>query len=311
MKKIVFHCISKLCRCVAPLLVCVGSPVLVMAQDDVLIVDANRIRGAYEQLVPDMVTARPDCHFEELRRTAVADITSERLAAITRHKMLKRHLSYEEVYRQVCRSTYVFGRYYRCPDCHNMHTMSSATAFALSEDGIMATNYHVLEDVLTLRRDTTCSDSAYFVADMQGNCFLLTKVLAYSRADDLAVFQVDTQGKRIDCIPLGRTAPTGSHVNIVANPDDLFYEYTEGVVTRNYIESSRRREIQRMEVSAGYAVGASGGPIVDDCGNMVGMVSSTNTLYSNPYGRDEHRDPQMVVKVSIPVACMKRLLRIE
>jgi len=145
------------------------------------------------------------------------------------------------------------------------------------------------------------------VTDIEGRCYLINRVLAYSRGDDLAVFQIDNQNKKLECIPLGNPAQTGSHVNIVANPGELYYEYTDGVVSRNTIEGGRRRTTRRMEVSAGYAVGASGGPIVDDCGNMVGMVSSTNTLYSNP-DRNDHRDPQMVVKVTIPVWCMKQLL---
>lgn len=275
--------------------------------DDPLLIDANRIRQAYNQNIPGMVAASAECNPMMLRQTASEKISADRLASIKRQKQLKRKMTSEDLYRQVCRSTYVLGKYYKCPDCGQMHTMSMATAFAISDDGIMATNYHVLQDVLTMRRDTTNSDSAYFVTDIEGRCYLINRVLAYSRGDDLAVFQIDNQNKKLECIPLGNPAQTGSHVNIVANPGELYYEYTDGVVSRNTIEGGRRRTTRRMEVSAGYAVGASGGPIVDDCGNMVGMVSSTNTLYSNP-DRNDNRDPQMVVKVTIPVWCMKQLL---
>lgn len=275
--------------------------------DDVVMVDAGSINAGMNQNVPTLVAAQPGCGVSELRRTASAEFDAARLSAITKHKVQKRKLSNEEVYRQVTRSTYVFGRYYRCPDCGNMHSMAMATAFALSDDGIMATNYHVIQSIFPQRGDSVQSDSAYFVTDIEGHTYVVTGILAYSRQNDLAVFQVDTRGQRLVPIPVGQTAPTGAHVSIVANPGDLYFEFTEGVVSRNRMDNGRRGTVHRMETTADYGVGASGGPIVDDCGNMVGMVSSTNTIYSNP-DRNNHRDPQMVVKVSIPVSCMRQLL---
>ena len=37
-----------------------------------------------------------------------------------------------------------------------------------------------------------------------------------------------------------------------------------------------------MGVTAEYARGSSGGPVMDDAGNVIGMVSSTNSIYYPP-----------------------------
>lgn len=290
--------------CVA---VCVSSSLY--AQTDVIMINQQKLDNAMNGKVPDIVARTPYCHLSELTRNMTSSPSAEVVKAVKSNKMQKRNLTNEEIYARLVRSTYIFGRYYRCPDCGNMHVQSMATAFAVSDGGVMATNYHVLESIINHARDSVRSDSAFFVADIDGNVYPMVGIHAYSRGNDIALFQVDTQGRKFTPVPLGNTAPTGSHVHIVAHPGEMYYIYTDGVVTRNTTSQGRRRSgsMDRMEVSAGYAVGASGGAIVDDCGNMVGMVSSTYTLYSNP-DRNNHTDPQMVVKTTIPVSCLKQLL---
>jgi S1-C subfamily serine protease len=39
-----------------------------------------------------------------------------------------------------------------------------------------------------------------------------------------------------------------------------------------------------LTTTAEFAVGSSGGPLFDDCGNVIGMVASTSSVYS---GLDE------------------------
>lgn len=52
-----------------------------------------------------------------------------------------------------------------------------------------------------------------------------------------------------------------------------------------------------MEITSDYGVGASGGPIYDEYGNIVALVSSTFSLYANP---QQFRNFQMAYKQTVP-----------
>jgi serine protease Do len=65
-------------------------------------------------------------------------------------------------------------------------------------------------------------------------------------------------------------------------------------------------------------VGSSGGPLVDDCGNVVGMVSSTLAVYAgnddaHAAGRGEESpgDFQMGLNMCVPAADILRLTRAQ
>jgi S1-C subfamily serine protease len=60
-----------------------------------------------------------------------------------------------------------------------------------------------------------------------------------------------------------------------------------------------------MSITADYAKGSSGGPVFNDRGEVVGMVSSTSSLYyqtDSPEAPKEKGPLQMVIKncVSLP-----------
>ena len=57
-----------------------------------------------------------------------------------------------------------------------------------------------------------------------------------------------------------------------------------------------------MQISADYGVGSSGGPIIDSHGNLVGIVSSTYSLYANP---QTYQNFQMAIKKTVPVKLIK------
>lgn len=60
-----------------------------------------------------------------------------------------------------------------------------------------------------------------------------------------------------------------------------------------------------MYISADYAGGSSGGPVVDSAGNLVGVISSTRSVYSS---NNDKPQLQMVLKETIPVSSLKNLL---
>ena len=60
-----------------------------------------------------------------------------------------------------------------------------------------------------------------------------------------------------------------------------------------------------MAISADYARGSSGAAVLNDSGEIVGMVASTITIN---YDIKEKTNPQMVVGLCAPVEAIRRLI---
>ena len=85
----------------------------------------------------------------------------------------------------------MIGRIYKCDKCTKWH-VGSASAFAITSDGVIATNYHVIED----------KDGATLGAmDLSGKTYPVTEVLAASKADDVAILRL--KGARLTPLPGG------------------------------------------------------------------------------------------------------------
>lgn len=67
----------------------------------------------------------------------------------------------------------------------------------------------------------------------------------------------------------------------------------------------------RMEITAEYGAGSSGGPVLDNCGNLVGIIATTYTIYLSQQDGDRKTSgqPQMVVRGTVPVKALAELIR--
>ena len=202
-----------------------------------------------------------------------------------------------KLYDQVCKSVLVVGRLYNCGKCSKWHT-STASAFAIGRDGIIVTNYHVLEK----------DDGEILGAmDYKGNVYSIEKVLAANEEDDLAILKL--RNAELTPMALGKPANVGADVWVISHPDRKMYMMTKGMVSRyNIILDKNRKPGRRMSITADYAKGSSGAPVFNRKGQVVGVVSSTNSIYYNIVnGKKENL--QMVVKNRIPVASIHRLIK--
>jgi serine protease Do len=206
-------------------------------------------------------------------------------------------VSPNRLYDQISKSVLVIGRLYNCGKCSKWHT-STASAFAIGKEGIIVTNHHVLEK----------DDGEILGAmDYRGNVYSIEKVLAANEEDDLAILKL----RNAELIPmaLGKPANVGSDVWVISHPDRKMYMMTKGMVSRyNMILDKNRKPGRRMSITADYAKGSSGAPVFNRKGQVVGVVSSTNSIYYNIVnGKKENL--QMVVKNCIPVASIHRLIK--
>ena len=206
-------------------------------------------------------------------------------------------VSPNKLYDQVSKSVLVMGRLYNCGKCSKWHT-SMASAFAIGQDGIIVTNHHVLE-----------KDEGEILGamDAEGIVYGVEKVLAANQEDDLAILKL----RDANLIPMaiGKPARVGADVWVISHPNRKLYTMTRGMVSRyNMIMDNNRKHGRRMSITADYAKGSSGAPVFNRKGQVVGVVSSTSSIYySVENGKKENL--QMVVKNCIPVESIHELIQ--
>ena len=206
-------------------------------------------------------------------------------------------VSPNKLYEQVCKSVLVMGRLYNCGKCSKWHT-SMASAFAIGQDGIIVTNHHVL-----------AKDEGEILGamDNDGTIYAVEKVLAANQQDDLAILKL--RDAKLIPMSLAKPANVGSDVWVISHPNRKLYTMTKGMVSRyNMILNNGQKPGRRMSITADYAKGSSGAPVFNRKGQVVGVVSSTSSIYySVENGKKENL--QMVVKNCIPVESIHELIQ--
>ena len=236
----------------------------------------------------------------------VRDKTATKLSELARqldrgHCHLKlphagaRKLSPVELVRRCQAGVLVVAKIYKCDECPRWH-VNTASGFMLTESGAFATSYHVadapqLEAMLILTGD--------------GRVAPVKEVLAANEAADVAVLRAEGAG--FTALPLGAAAPAGAMVRVISHPDRRYFTLSEGIVSRYFAFREGTDTVTLMAITADFAKGSSGAPVLDEHGAVVGMVNNTfSSYYSTDHGRKD--DLQMVFKNCTPSEYLHKLL---
>lgn len=141
----------------------------------------------------------------------------------------------------------------------------SATGFALTANGFIATNYHVVRE----------SDSVY-VQNYKGDSYK-AKVIYIDPAHDLAVLEIiDPSFEKTSAIPYTLregNADLGQDVFTIGYPRE------EAVYGSGYLSSNTGfgGDTSSYQVTIPVNPGNSGGPVLDNKGNVIGIISGKQT----------------------------------
>jgi S1-C subfamily serine protease len=78
--------------------------------------------------------------------------------------------------------------------------------------------------------------------------------------------------------------PVGNPVSVISHPGQRFYGMTAGIVSRYFALAMHGTSVTRMAITADFAHGSSGAPVFNEFGNVVGMVTCTDSIYRSREG---------------------------
>jgi S1-C subfamily serine protease len=153
----------------------------------------------------------------------------------------------------------------------------SGTGFAISSNGVIVTNNHVIENAKSIKVKGINSEF---------NKIFNAKVLVSDKINDLAIIQIsDSDFTSIETIPyILKTTLTNVGEDIFALGYPLRAVMGDEIKLTNGIISSKtgfKGDITSYQVSAPVQPGNSGGPLFDINGNVIGIINAKLTIAEN------------------------------
>ena len=150
------------------------------------------------------------------------------------------------------------------PSRPDRHANSAGTCFVASPDGVVITSQHVIDGATRI------------MIRLYDGREVPAKVIHASRSNDLAIMKVDASGLPYLPIARARTARAGDEVFTVGFPSSSVLgtqpKFTEGSISAM---SGMMDEPTYMQMSIPIQPGNSGGPVVNEQGEVVGIVAAT------------------------------------
>ncbi len=141
------------------------------------------------------------------------------------------------------------------------------SGFVVSEDGLIATNRHVIGEARRITVETS-----------DGKVEEVTEVVATDVHLDLAILRIAR--KDLKPLPLGDSDQLrqGDRIVAMGNPEGLAYSVVEGVIS----EPQRKIEgVSMIQVALPIERGNSGGPLLDRQGRVLGLLTLKSARTDN------------------------------
>lgn len=204
-----------------------------------------------------------------------------------------------------CAPSVVFiSSIYKCGKCEDSHLGASGTGWIADPSGIVVTNAHLFAET---------KNDPIGVMTIDGEVFPVKQILAADTAKDIAILRIDPANKTLPALPFAETASPGEEVSVISHPQGRHYCLTNGRISRYHRETNEQTAETNdwLSITADFALGSSGGPVINNKGEVVGMVASTLTAYAENSGckARPNRDVQMVFKDCVPLNSLRAMFQ--
>jgi serine protease Do len=208
------------------------------------------------------------------------------------------------LYRQCAPSVVSIGSIFKCEKCDDWHHGGAASGWIASPDGLIVTNAHLFENG---------KDDPIGVMKLDGEIFAVKEIVASDVEKDIVILRIDPGTKTLPALPLSNSAEPGDEVHVISHPQGQYYCLTSGKISRFHRDQLKEDQepTDWMSITADFAGGSSGGPVLNKNGEVVGMVASTLTAYSDASDCKTRPGPdvQMVFKDCIPLPSIRAMFQ--
>lgn len=153
-------------------------------------------------------------------------------------------------------STNVFGQ--------RVEEASAGTGFIITKDGYIATNYHVVSDASSVK--VTLYNGKSYTA----------KIVGDDEDYDIAVLKIDATNLKPVTLGNSNKVNVGDHVLAIGNPlGELTFSMSGGMVSCvNRAINVNGTPFNMIQTDASINSGNSGGPLLNEYGEVIGIVSA-------------------------------------
>ena len=139
---------------------------------------------------------------------------------------------------------------------------ATGTGFIVSSDGVLITNYHVIEGA---------SDAQIKLSN--GEVYDRVRVLDYDKRRDIAVLRIRATG--LPVVPLGDSEKVvqGDDVVAIGNPKGLEQTLTVGVISARRTDLPGKEGTSLLQTQTPISPGSSGGPLFNSRGEVIGITT--------------------------------------
>jgi S1-C subfamily serine protease len=164
---------------------------------------------------------------------------------------------------------------------------------------------------VVVTEDEGVKESYLIAADAEGRVFPIQSVVAADMESDTCFLKISAPA--LKPLPLRTGIRPGERVYCLSHPGGNHFMFTEGMVARLNLKRDEMldnhgqtnglltRPLLFLNVTAEFAPGSSGAPIVDEAGNVVAQVSSIAEA-GEPAAGDENSAPSPSVPVRFCIA---------
>tara|TARA_R110002072_G_C7955606_1_gene533529 strand:- start:625 stop:2610 length:1986 start_codon:yes stop_codon:yes gene_type:complete len=148
----------------------------------------------------------------------------------------------------------------------NEKNISNGSGFFVRHDGVLVTNLHVLQGVEGLK-----------VTLPNGEIYDTVYVLNIDERRDLAILQIEASG--LSVLPIGddRAMEVGDTVYVLGNPLGFDQTFSDGILSAKRLEDG----VQYLQISAPISLGSSGGPVLNEQGDVIGVATARHAEGQN------------------------------
>ena len=152
--------------------------------------------------------------------------------------------------------------------------LASGAGFIIDNvNGLIVTNYHVtkgMKNVLVAFYDEN-------IQDLSKLTYYSAKVIKYSAKKDVAILKLEKSLSGLQQLMLSDmlNLKVGEEIHTIGHPQNFVWTYSKGMITglRKNFQFGSEKIADVIQINASISPGNSGGPLFNDYGQVVGMVT--------------------------------------